>query len=272
MATSEDVDTAVASVGEIGVHRSFYQWDQLDFELRVIRQGLEARRMPWTSFKPPQDSSRPWADVAAGRYDDALAARASAYASLDGPLLVTFHHEPEGDHHAGLPGEWAAAWTRVHDVMRHDHDLEHVALVPILGGWVFDSRSEFEPAVYLTDDVLSRADLIGLDVYQSESGEPLGDKIEGILDWLDDRGVDHQIGIGEVGCTDQFGPPGAAVWWHDAWSWMTENVDRVGVVSYFNSMANSRADWRLDESPTKREAFRESLASEQVCTLRHYDE
>ncbi|MGH9246803.1 MAG: hypothetical protein ACRD29_21330 [Acidimicrobiales bacterium] len=265
--SSPDLEAAIASVGEVGVHRTFYQWDDLDRELAVIGQALAAGRLPWTSFKPPLDTNAPWADVASGRFDADIVARAEGYDRVGGPLLVTFHHEPEGDD-AGSVAEWAAAWTRVHDVTRAARPLERVAMAPILGEWVFNpTNARGDPAPFLTDEVLDRADVLGFDLYQNASGKSFGTRMESVLHWLDSRGASHPVGIGETGCSESFGPPGAAAWWRDAWAWMAANTDRVGVVSYFNSQRNSRADWRLDENDAKRRAFRESLASDRACRL-----
>ncbi len=150
--SSPDVNLAVASVGEVGAHRSFYDWDDLSRELPVIAEAHQARRLPWTSFKPPAGAVRPWADVASGMYDADLEARADAYETIAGSLLVTFHHEPHGDDEEGTPAEWAAAWAHVHDVLR-TRRLDHVALVPVIGEWVFNpANTRQDPAEFFTDD------------------------------------------------------------------------------------------------------------------------
>ncbi len=134
-------------------------------ELAVIAQDHAARRLPWVSFKPPA-VSRPWAAVASGQYDSALRARAARYANISRPVIVTFHHEPY-QRLDGTPAEWAAAWSRIYDVMRQAQPLKNIMLAPILQGFVFSMASPpIDPGAYLTDGVLSRADMMGFDLYQ----------------------------------------------------------------------------------------------------------
>ncbi len=253
--SAPDYAAALAQTGPVGVRRSFYQWGEVERELAVIAQDHAARRLPWVSFKPPA-VSRPWAAIASGQYDSALRARAAAYATISRPVIVTFHHEPYRDGH-GTPAEWAAAWSRIYDVMRQAQPLENVTLAPILQGFVFSAANPpIDPGAYLTDGVLSRAEMLGFDLYQF-AGASHGSRMEAILRWLDARGADQPVGLGEVGCSDTLGPPGAAAYWRDAWAWTTANADRVHVVSYFNSPLNSERPWQLTASAGLLYAFRQ---------------
>jgi hypothetical protein len=69
------------------------------------------------------------------------------------------------------------------------------------------------------------------------------------------------VGIGETGATDRYQAQAglsAVQWINQSLSWVAANTDKVGVVSYFNSTANSRSGvyWPLDESPAKLAAYR----------------
>ena len=48
-----DIADAEAVTGPVGVHRSFYQWDDLAREAEVIGDDHANGRLPWVSFKPP---------------------------------------------------------------------------------------------------------------------------------------------------------------------------------------------------------------------------
>ena len=105
-----------------------------------------------------------------------------------------------------------------------------------------------------------RAELLGFDLYQNGDA-PFGARMDAVLQWLDGAGASQMIGIAEMGCSESFGPPGAAAYWRDAWSWAMANVARSGVISYFNSTRNSNLSWSLAQSPALLDAFQESLAS-----------
>jgi hypothetical protein len=262
--SAPDFSAALALTGPVGVRRSFYQWGQVDRELAVIAQDHAARRLPWVSFKPPA-VSRSWAAIASGQYDSALTARAAAYARISQPFIVTFHHEPYRDSN-GTPGEWAAAWSRIYDVLR-EQSLPNVVIAPVMQGFMFSlANPPIDPGAYLTDGVLARADLMGFDLYQF-AGASHGSRMDAILRWLDAHGADQAVGVAEMGCSDTLGSPGAARYWRDAWAWSTANVDRVSVVSYFNSNRNSDRDWQLTASDGLLYAFRRSLASRYACRL-----
>ena len=72
------------------------------------------------------------------------------------------------------------------------------------------------------------------------------------------------IGIGETGATDGYKAETgmtAVQWMNESLSWVAANTDKVGVVSYFNSMNSSRSGvyWPLDESSAKLTAYRSWL-------------
>ena len=70
-------------------------------------------------------------------------------------------------------------------------------------------------------------------------------------------------GSASTGATETFGNPAAAAWWNTSWQWAEANTDKIGLISYFNSTRNSKANvyWALDESKAKEDAFRRSLSS-----------
>lgn len=265
----DDIAAAEAVLGHVGVHRSYFDWEDLERETEVIDDDHANRRLPWVSFKPPGGASG-WERVAGGEVDDHLRRRARHYARHSDPVVVTFHHEPSNDR-PGDGREFAAAWVRVHDVMHAETHLRHVALVPILGEWEFNPNNEHaDPDQWLTPNVLDRAAFLGLDVYQNGSGQTYDERLGRVLDWLAARGYpDLMLGVGETGCTDTFGSPSAAQWWSDSWRWVETSTDRVGVVAYFDSERNSRRHvyWPLDESEEKRRAFEQSLESPTACRL-----
>jgi hypothetical protein len=258
--------TAEAVTGHVGVHRSFFGWDQAAAENAVIRADHAGYRLPWISFKPPGGVAG-WSALAKGTYDAQLRARAVRYAQFSKPIVVTFHHEPTNDSDNGAA--FAAAWVRIHDVMKAKTGLKNVAFAPIIGDWEFNPRNGTRhPQDYLTSAVLRRMAFLGIDLYQNGSGAGFDVRLGRILKWLDYRGAGNKmIGIGETGATNAFGTPSAVTWWKASWTWAAAHTDRLGVVSYFNSGRNSKSNvyWPLNESSAKLAAYKTSLASTAAC-------
>ncbi len=265
----DDIANAEAVLGPVGVHRSYFEWDDIQREAEVIADDHANRRLPWVSFKAPGDASG-WGPVARGVFDDQLRARARHYASFSEPIVVTFHHEPSNERpQAG--SDYAAAWVHVHDVMRAEAGLHHVAQVPIIGDWEFNPANVHAAAdEWITRRVLERASFLGVDVYQNASGETYAQRLARVQDWLVARGhPGMMIGVGETGCTDAFGSPTAVQWWTESWAWVELSTDTVGVVAYYDSDRNSRGHvhWPLDESAAKQRAFKLTLKSPTACRL-----
>ena len=269
VAAGGDLSATLRLTGPVGAQRSYHQWSGLARELETARHDHAEQRLPWTSFKPPSTSPEGWAAVASGAYDSDLRARARGYDLLSGPVVATFHHEPHND--PGRGEDFAAAWIHTYDVMQDETGLSNVALVPVLGEWVFNERNAAgRPEDYLPHELLDRCAFLGVDLYQNRSSEGYAERLGPVLAWLDSRGFSRlMIGVGESGSTDDFGDPTGAQWWASSWAWAERNTDRVGAVSYFNSVRNNRSgnDWLLTQSPEKLAAFRATLASPKSCRL-----
>ncbi|MEJ7735008.1 MAG: hypothetical protein WKG00_38190 [Polyangiaceae bacterium] len=256
-----------------GVRRKFYEWNDASAENTQIASDHAAGRIPWMSFKPPGSGSmaQRWGAVAAGAYDADIRARANRYASLDQPVISTFHHEPSNDASEADGVQWANAWAHIYDVMEDETGLANVAFVPIIGEWLFNPKNGGQdPANWVKPNVISRQPFMGVDLYETGSGEGFEVRLGRIIDWLGAHGdPDAMVGIGETGCTDLWDSPDAVQWWNTQWAWATAHTDRIGVISYFNSSANSKPDheWPLDESPAKLAAFKASLASPTATML-----
>lgn len=266
----EDISQTEAKVGRVGLQRTYYRWDDARRESANIAKDHAAERLPWISFKPPFDSPGGWSAIASGRYDADIRARARRYAALSAPVVVTFNHEPQNDH-TGSPAEFASAWLRIHDVMQSETGLRNVAHVPIVGEWTWNPVNRGpDPEAFLTSAVLSRCAFLGVDLYQNASGQGYAVRLGRVLAWLDARGHGTKmVGVGETGCTDDYGSPTGAQWWNSSWAWAVQNRDRVAAISYFNSLHNNNSgnNWLLTQSSSKLDAFRSSLSSSTSCRL-----
>jgi hypothetical protein len=259
--SSTDIAASVAAVGPVGLRRSFYNWGDAA-EHRSIVADHASGRLPWVSFKPPGGGPAGWAGVAAGNHDADIKAMARRYADYSRPVISTFHHEPTND--GGDPADYAAAWVRIHDLMRDETGLANVTFAPILGDWEFNPRHrEGRPDAYLTPAVLARIPFLGIDLYQNAGNEGFAQRLVRVLDWLDYRGVkDPMVGIGETGCCLEEDPE-PHEWLRANWEWAVAHTDQIGVMSYFDSSRNSkdRHVWSLKETPAKTDTYKSLLAS-----------
>ncbi len=265
-----DVNKAIRSTGPVGLARTYYRWGDASREDRNIRADHAANRLPWISFKPASTAKGGWAAIASGRYDADIRARARRYAGHSKPIIVTFNHEPHNDK-TGSPSDFAKAWCRIHDVMKKETGLKNVISVPILGDWEFNPvNRKGDPGAFLPDSVLSRCHFLGTDMYQNRSGQGYDVRLGRILNWLNARGHSQlMVGLGETGCTNDYGSPSGATWWTNGWKWAAAHSDRVAAIAYFNSQHNNNSGntWLLTESASKLAAFKQSLASSTACKL-----
>jgi len=83
-----------------------------------------------------------WDDIAAGRYDADIVARAREIKRFKMTVYLSFHHEPENDQdkpgwrRAGTPADYRAAWSHIRSVFRRQH-VKNVRFVLVLMGWTF---------------------------------------------------------------------------------------------------------------------------------------
>lgn len=245
-----------------GVRRSFETWGGWSSIAADADTDHAAGRLPWVSIKGPGGNAAGWRALAAGQYDAAIRSLATTLkAHDDQPIILTFHHEPSNDATEAEGRDWAAAFSRLHDVLAAEGALDNVAFVPIVGEWLFNTANRNQdPTNWVTDDVLSRSSFLGLDLYENNSGETFAERLPRVLTYLDAHGYPTmQVGIGEFGGTDARYDKTTAVQVIDrSLTWAVANLDRIGIASYFNSGANSREGvyWPLNESPQKLATFR----------------
>jgi hypothetical protein len=186
MSVAGSIDDAESKTGPVGLVRSFSHWESATKEATEIRGGQAKGRLTWMSYDPPARAAGIWSRIASGSFDKDIRARAHVYARLDGPVIVTFNHEPQGDRHWGRPADFAAAWTRIHDVWHSETGLKNVAFVPIIGDWVFNPvNGAHQPDEYLPRGVLSRMAFLGTDLYQNPSGQDYSIRLARIIRFLD---------------------------------------------------------------------------------------
>ena len=251
---------------DYGVHRQFAQWGDWSAVVRKIRSDHADGRLPWVSVKgPDRGSPAGWRSVVDHQQDPAIRELAKALkANDDKPVILTFQHEPSNDGTEAEGKVWAHANNQFHSVLKESGALRNVAFAPVVGDWLFNPKNRAQdPASWVRPGVLRRASFLGIDLYENDSGETFVQRLPRIAAWLKTQGFPRKmLGIGETAATDaRYAAQTAVGFIDESLRWALKHPRRVGVVSYFNSTANSRSAvyWPLDESPAKLDAFRRWL-------------
>jgi hypothetical protein len=285
----------------IGVRRHFHGWNEQTEEMSLIAQGRSRGEIAWTSFTGPanrtvndqEDHTVSWEQIADGQHDDTLAARFTRYATSSTPVIVTYDHEASGKYEGMTDAQagalWAAATSRIYDVAvatLGPLPLSKVCLAPIQGDWLFNPRnSKNEASHWVPASLLSRINahgFFGIDLYHNASQDNFEVRFNRIFNYFASLGFpDVMVGVGETGATSAMYPQWsktATQFWSQNWAWAAAHPDRIGVISYFNSMANSKdyVYWPLDEegvaaegegANAKMDAYRAALRSPVATTL-----
>lgn len=238
----------------LDLRRSFFQWRHRDgWLLDVVSSDVAAGRIPWVSIKPP-----PWQDVADGEHDAEVDELLAALDELDGPVWLTFHHEPEGGDGVNEPddpgGPAAHVAMNVHVRERMTAlEVDNIALAPIFMAYSWSEESGRNPEEWWTEDVY---DFLGVDTYDRNADTLLSGNWAAVRDWAGSRGID--VAVGEWGTTATGAAGDRAVReWHDAAaaSWQDGAGARVVALAVYDSPERG---WAL-EGPA-REAFLDILA------------
>jgi hypothetical protein len=144
---------------KLAVKRVYYSWNDTfptDLEYWLKDRGTTPI-LSWTTSLNGQTIVT-WPDVAAGRYDATIDARAADLKAYGAPLFFVFHHEPEGE---GDPQDYIAAYRHIHDRFVAD-GVTNVSYAWILMDYTF--RIGFSAAdLWYPGD--SYVDVIGSDQY-----------------------------------------------------------------------------------------------------------
>lgn len=249
MAYGSNSDPAPLEAGlgtPLGVRRTYYTASQVSRAIDTARTDLAKGRLPWISFKFPHD----WKAMSSGAGDAWARDLARRLATLDGPVWVAFHHEPEGDGNMAL---WRAAQERLGPIMR---TASNVGFTVVLTGWhQFYGGREFSLGTVWPRTTV---DVAGFDIYNSGGVVKNGKTLKAtnmdaayfakIQAWADREGV--AWGLAETGYTD------AASATDPNWIARTSRqlTARGGVaMAYFNTTLNSIAPWHLSNATKKRD-------------------
>lgn len=194
-----------------------------------------------------------WAQVAGGQTDGIINATARAAAAYKGPILLSFHHEPEyGVPRYGTPEQFVEAWKHVVDRFRAARATN------VLWVWILGSEVFRQGTADLWYPGRTYVDYVGADGY-NWAGAHAGARWRSLADiftsfyyWSVAKGLPAMIT--ETGCLEDHNDPARkAEWFKDADAWLHAHPD-IRAFVYFNTTV--RWPWWVDTSPQSLQAFR----------------
>jgi len=149
----------------VGVHRTYYEGTQVTQGISMARADVAAHRVPWISFKLPDT----WANAKRGSCDAWATDICSQLGALAGPVMLTWHHEPEQDESP------ITDFVAMHDrLYQFSKPYANIKCGPILTAWDWLYGSVQAPATwgqYQLDTVwpgaFNSGDFLGIDAYCS---------------------------------------------------------------------------------------------------------
>jgi Glycosyl hydrolase family 26 len=239
------------------VKRAYHSWNDVfpNDDERWVRDRGTTLILSWTSSSNGVVQAY-WRDIANGRYDSLIDARADDIKAFGAPMFFTFHHEPDsGEPSTGTPQDFVAAWKHIHD--RFDADgVTNVTWVLILLSYTYMNGGADE--WYPGDEYV---DMLGADGYNWFTCPPgVWKSFEEIFQAFHDYGVTKHKPelIGEWASVEQQGVPGSkAAWFADAEA-ILKTWPEIKALSYYNEGTENGAkcDWWVDTTPSSLAAFK----------------
>jgi hypothetical protein len=199
-----------------------------------------------------------WADIAAGRYDSYLVAKAKGFESLGVPVFVAFHHEPENDSQFGTPADYVRAWRHVVSVF-DSRDANNVVWVWDMMSWSWDPASSRNPAAYYPgDDVVDWLAADGYAWYPCRPTDPwkrLYDIFATWRSWAISNHPGKPLMIAETGVPEDPSDPNRKSRWFSDMASTLKSWPEVKAIVYFNSDADSCPTRWFDSTPTSERGY-----------------
>jgi hypothetical protein len=215
-------------------------------ELQQRTSWCDSRGLfPFLTFKAVDgNGNNDWAGYAAGNYDstvlqavkDFAIAKRTANGGNGKPFNIGLHHEPSGD---GTLSVWASMQIHLSNFLASVNDI---CVVSAIGNGFWwggaDDTANINAAFpsNLISTFKTNRHVIGADFYDRLTAGYQTGALGDFADFL--RSNDIMGAIGEWG---SFTGPSLTA----AWNVIHANRDYFALVTYFDSYANSRADWRL---------------------------
>jgi hypothetical protein len=260
---TSDLGTRETQLGShLSLHRTYFQANNIAGAVKQANADHAAGRLPWISFKEPLS----WADMAAGKGNTWATQVADALATVDGPIWLAVHHEPENDGDMAL---WTQMQAQIAPIIHARTD--NVAYSVIYSGWNTFGGGNNTVATKWPGD--ANIDILAIDAYNDYGTDRDGDGVlnKKILDlstyfakmktWSDAHGTAWALGeTGQTNLAATVDP-----------TWIQRSYQQMIAAggagfAYYDSSANSVGNWTLDDT-TKRASFKSQMPlSPRICS------
>lgn len=220
---------------------------QIVSEGRLLHIAIAAR-----DFHAASRGGISWADVAEGKFDDALSAQARGVASLKEPVFVTFEQEANQQTklgEAGDAGEFKAAWRHLHDLYRAAGATNAVWTWVMTGN---PDNLDRAASLWPGNDYV---DWISWNVYnqsgchsgtvEEEKFKSFDDELRPFYEFVSKRGAsigmdrDKPMMISEAGSVRYADNPGLSADWYAAIPTTLRNYPQIKAVALWDSVADT---------------------------------
>jgi hypothetical protein len=248
----------------LDIDHVYYHWDD-SFPTADDRWDIQNKRIVFVSWQSETRAGVkiPWADIAAGRQDSVIDARARAVKALGVPILLCFEHEPGAlVGREGSAADYVAAWRHV--VARFAQDgVTNVSWVWTMTSFSFRAHKNgaavgrtSPDALYPGDDVI---DWISADGY-NYAGCPgknvpwrsFAQVFGPWYQWAERRG--KPLMIAEFGLSEDPAVPGRKGSWFEQAAGQLGSFPLIKALVYFES--TPRCDNLVTSSPSALAGFR----------------
>ena len=209
---TSDLGTRETQLGShLALHRTYFQANNIAGAVKQANADHAAGRLPWISFKEPLS----WADMAAGKGNTWATQVADGLATVDGPIWLAVHHEPENDGDMAL---WTQMQAQIAPIIHARTD--NVAYSVIYSGWNTFGGGNNTVATKWPGD--ANIDILAIDAYNDYGTDRDGDGVlnKKILDlstyfakmkaWSDAHGTAWALGeTGQTTSPPPSTPPGS---------------------------------------------------------------
>jgi len=228
------------------VDHAYYHWDD-PFPTADDAWTAQQGRIPflaWSSKIKRTGPSLRWADIAAGKYDRTIDARADAVRRFARPLFLTFQHEPgglvgNGPDKAGTAADYVRAWRHIVARFRQ-RGATNVSFVWTLTAFSFRNGvdSAAASALYPGDDVI---DWIAADGYNQFACAAFGNApwrsfqqiFSGFYAWAAPH---HKpLMVAEFGVQEDPARPGRKGAWFRQVASQLPSMPQIKAIVYFNA-------------------------------------
>lgn len=260
--TSQDTEAAMSDTEatlqrKLDLHRVYRLWDDPEPD-DVVTTDVERGRTPVLSIKPKYRNGQQvsWAAIARGDADDMIIKQADGLAALPGPLLLSFHHEPDlsANSSYGTAADYVAAWRHYRQVFA-SRGATNVSFVWIVTTATF-GKAGVTDTWYPGDDVVDWLAIDAFNWFGCSPTLPTGWRsfaqiTAPFATWA--KNHPKPLMLAEWGSVEDPAQPGRKAGWITDALAAAKNWPQLKAMSYLD--APGSCYWPVDSSPSAQAAF-----------------